>query len=164
MRRKHTEVVLPALLVLAVMAAIFFFSAQPADESGRLSTGVVRFLLHLFLPGYDDMTAAEVRELYRQLGFWVRKAAHFAEFAALGFAWRLLLDRFRCDGLAAMLCAWLLSTLYAVTDEVHQMFVDGRAPAVRDVCIDSAGSICGVLVMALLLWLIRRRRQRWVYR
>lgn len=164
MRYKHTGVVLSVLLVLAVMAAIFFFSSQTGGESGGLSEAIVTALLRMFRPGFDRLPAYELAALYETWGFWVRKAAHFTEFAALGLAWRLLLDQFRCVALPALLWAWLLSTLYAVTDEVHQMFVDGRAPAVRDVCIDSAGALCGVLVMMLLLWLIRRRRQRWVYR
>ena len=131
-RRKRTAVIAAVLLVLAVMVVIFLFSAQAAEDSGRLSTGVVHFLLHLFLPGYDDMSKAELAALYKQLGFWVRKAAHFLEFAALGCSWRLLfvaLGR-RPPAIWALAWSWLFSTLYAVTDEVHQMFVEGRGPAV----------------------------------
>lgn len=161
-RRRRTFVVLSVLLVLAVLAAIFFFSAQTADDSSRLSGAIMRFLLRIFVPGYGQMTEAELAALHAQWSFWVRKAAHFTEFAALGFSWRLLflsLSR-RPPEAAALLWSWLLSTLYAVTDELHQMLVEGRGPSVRDVCIDSAGALCGALLLALIAVLAYRGRRR----
>lgn len=45
------------------------------------------------------------------------------------------------------LVSWIICTLYAGTDELHQYFVPGRACSLRDVCIDSAGALLGVLIM-----------------
>jgi VanZ family protein len=39
-----------------------------------------------------------------------------------------------------------LAVLYAVTDEVHQTFVEGRAGAPLDVGIDALGALAGVLL------------------
>ena len=36
--------------------------------------------------------------------------------------------------------AWITGTLYAASDEFHQMFTGERSPQVRDVCIDSSGA------------------------
>ena len=36
---------------------------------------------------------------------------------------------------------------YAISDEVHQLFVPGRAGQVRDVLIDSAGSLLGIIII-----------------
>lgn len=164
-KRWRTGVILSALLVLAVMVVIFLFSAQPAEDSSELSGSVLHFLARLLVPDYDQLTAAQWAVLREKWSFAIRKAAHFTEFAALGLSWRLLLDQLgrRRPILLALLWAWLLATVYAATDELHQLFVPGRGPAVTDVCIDSAGALCGALLMTLLLWLIRRRRQRWVY-
>ena len=41
--------------------------------------------------------------------------------------------------------------LYAASDELHQLFVDGRGAQVKDVLIDSAGSIVGVGIFDFLL-------------
>jgi hypothetical protein len=49
-----------------------------------------------------------------------------------------------------------VGTLYAASDELHQMFSDGRSPQVRDVCIDSAGVLTGVLVTLLFLYFYER--------
>jgi VanZ family protein len=50
--------------------------------------------------------------------------------------------------------AWLLSILYAITDEFHQSFVPGRHPAFLDVLIfDNFGAL-------ISLWLINRYRKQ----
>ena len=51
--------------------------------------------------------------------------------------------------------AWALATLYAASDELHQVFVRGRTPSLVDVAIDSLGAAAGI---ALLAWVLRRRR------
>lgn len=88
---------------------------------------------------------SSVPGLATDLGVWdlvLRKLAHFAEYAILG----ALLAR-----AVAALPAWVLGVLYAVSDEVHQSFVAGREGAVRDVAIDAAGVLVGVLVWRRLV-------------
>jgi VanZ family protein len=73
------------------------------------------------------------------LGFWdlvLRKLAHLVEFAVLG----LLLARAVPD-----LPAFAAGVAYAVTDEVHQHFVDGRVGAPVDVGVDAVGVLVGIL-------------------
>jgi VanZ family protein len=83
------------------------------------------------------------------LGTWdlvLRKLAHAAEFGVLG----ILL--FRATGRASV--AFLLASAYAVTDEVHQHFVEGRLGSPVDWLIDAAGVAIG-----LGLYLAWRRRR-----
>jgi VanZ family protein len=75
------------------------------------------------------------------LGTWdlvLRKVAHVSEYALLGL---LLARAVRRPGVAIVLAAG-----YAVTDEVHQTFVQGRHGAPLDVAIDTVGALVGVLV------------------
>jgi len=77
------------------------------------------------------------------LGTWdtlLRKVAHVTEYAVLG----LLLAR-ALPELPAV--AWSLGVAYAVTDEIHQTFVEGRHGAPLDVAIDAAGVLVGVLAL-----------------
>jgi VanZ family protein len=81
-----------------------------------------------------------VPDLGTGLGTWdlvLRKIAHFCEYAILGF---LLVRATRREPVA-----FALGVLYAASDEIHQHFVPGRHAAVRDVAIDSAGVLVGVL-------------------
>jgi VanZ family protein len=68
----------------------------------------------------------------------LRKLGHFAEYAILGW---LLLRALR-DAPAAILAG----TAYAVTDEVHQVFVSGRHGSPLDWLIDTAGVVAGVAI------------------
>lgn len=82
------------------------------------------------------------------LGGWdlvLRKLAHVSEYALLGL---LLARATRRPAVAVALAA-----AYAVTDEIHQTFVEGRHGAPLDVAIDTAGALVGVLV-----WLRWSRR------
>ena len=46
--------------------------------------------------------------------------------------------------------SWLTGTLYALSDEFHQRFVPGRSCSLRDVLIDSAGCLSGILITVIL--------------
>ena len=84
---------------------------------------------------------SSVPSLGTDLGTWdliLRKCAHLTEYAILG---ALLARATRSPGLAV-----LLAGLYAVTDEVQQMFVEGRVGAPLEVAIDTVGVVVGVLV------------------
>ena len=107
---------------LALMAVIFYFSAQPSLDSGL---------------GLID-----------QIG---RKVIHFAEYALLCFLlWRAL--ETSTNPRRAVLLAFVLASAYAVTDEYHQSFVEGRHGTPVDWLIDSAGAA------AAALWLRTRTR------
>jgi VanZ family protein len=77
------------------------------------------------------------------LGLWdlvLRKLAHLAEYTVLG---ALL---FRALGREPRAVA--IGSAYAVTDEIHQAFVPGRAGSPVDWSIDTAGVVAGVLLVA----------------
>ena len=138
------------LIALAVMAFIFIQSAMPADLSKAESGTIVTWILQTFhgvLP--DDRETAS---------FIVRKTAHFTEYLILGTAllpavkeWRTSSSGEQTVTKKNCLTAWLAGILYAVTDEIHQCFVPGRSCELRDMCIDSAGVLAGVLIVALIL-------------
>ena len=93
-----------------LMGIIFLFSAQPSLDSGL---GAIDFV--------------------------GRKLIHFAEYGLLCFLWWRLL-RTGADPGRAALVAFLLSSLFAASDEFHQSFVEGRSATAADWAIDSAGA------------------------
>ena len=156
-----------ALLVMANTMLIFGFSSESKEESGGRSREVTAFVARVLDPTFDDLSPAEQDEAIDHLHHYVRKAAHFLEFALLGcltacfvqLLWSLLEKRLLLPlswGLPALYCL-----LCAITDEVYQIFTH-RGPAVGDVMIDFCGALSGVLFLHLCLWLasaIRRARQ-----
>ena len=144
------------LAVIAVCVMIFLFSAQTGEESADTSGKVVNWLIGILVKGYHLLEAVRQQEIYETASLIVRKLAHFSEFALLGFLVRLLMRSYRLK--RGGLLAWVSATLYAVTDEVHQMFSAGRGPSPVDVGIDSLGAATGVLFACAVLWLVMRRK------
>ena len=155
---QRTKLILSLLAVIAVAVMIFMFSAQQGDESSKLSGAISDWVLRRIVPGYATMTPSERRPYLRQWSFYIRKLAHFSEFALLA----VTLVRFFSYALRhrmlwpQLLAAWVAATVYAGTDELHQMFVAGRGPALTDVCIDSAGALTGACAALLGLKILRR--------
>lgn len=85
----------------------------------------------------------------------LKKGAHMAAYAVLMVLWWRVLA-LRCPTRLALGLAALLSALYAVSDEVHQVYVPGRNGSAWDVGID----VCGVLVAAGVLWAVHRTESR----
>lgn len=72
--------------------------------------------------------------------FVLRKAAHMVVFGVLAVLVARALQDERIGGATTLAAAWVAAVLYAVSDEWHQTFVDGRAGQVSDVGIDAAGA------------------------
>ena len=143
------------IIVIAIMAFIFFQSALPADLSSEESGRVVDLIVRLF-----QGVAPIDREM---LVFVVRKGAHFTEYMILGGflvpavkEW-MAVDTTPVPVVRERITAWLAGTLYAVTDEIHQSFVPGRSCELRDMGIDSCGVLAGVLVVSLVIWFKEHR-------
>ena len=156
--QKHS-ILLSLLLVIAVMVMIYCFSAQNGTQSGAMSGRITTWVLSIVVPDFENWAAEDQESLCDTVGFFIRKTAHFLEYALLGFS--LMLHIAQIEKKIAVrlpwLWAWAIGTLYAASDEFHQGFVAGRGPSVRDVMIDSSGVIAGVLLMLLILYRRKRR-------
>lgn len=47
---------------------------------------------------------------------------------------------------ASLLLSFLLCTVYAVSDEIHQLYVPGRGARAADVLIDCSGTAAGLFI------------------
>ena len=45
-----------------------------------------------------------------------------------------------------------ISILYAISDEIHQIFVIGRIASLKDILIDSIGSLCSMIIYFFADW------------
>lgn len=128
----------------ALMAAIFFLSAQNAQESVEVSSGLLVKLL-AWLP----FTISEN---------FLRDSAHAAEYFVLA---ALLFFSFRYTfGRNKPLSAFLCAAVYSITDELHQHFVPGRACQLYDLMIDALGAAAALLCFTAFFYARERRRLR----
>ncbi|CDE95149.1 vanZ family protein [Clostridium sp. CAG:914] len=123
--------------MLLWMFLIFLMSSFDATESTNQSNFIVNIITNIF--------KIENIEL---LSFIIRKLAHFTEYLILGL---LVANMFTKNNINNLyLISIILCIIYATSDEIHQLFVPGRACQLRDILIDSIGSITGVYLYKLI--------------
>lgn len=144
-KKRIIYVIISWVLVAISLSLIFNMSSANAEESSQMSNSIIRKIVAL--------------TGYRVSSFVVRKTAHFCEFALLS---ALLSNAIFAsfEKKKAPIIAFLLTALYAVSDEVHQIFVAGRACQVRDMLIDSAGALLGALFAYLMILLYKKHIER----
>ena len=119
------------ILVILWMAFIFVMSSFSASESSSQSGKIVNFIASLFNISNVSL-----------LSYIVRKLAHFTEYFILGVFVANMFNRFnKLIYLGIIVCF-----LYAVSDEVHQLFVLGRSCQIIDILIDSIGATLAVII------------------
>ena len=142
-------------LVLSILMVLFIFGqsiksrAVSSSESGQILSVVQRILTWMKL----DMDPYP-------LHVFIRKAAHFAEFSALGVCiggYTTSLGHEHGRKYIA-LPAWL-TLMVAVCDEFIQTF-SGRAGMVEDVVLDYCGAVFGLLIVLGYIVLINNREKK----
>lgn len=128
-------------LPLVIWICVMFVGSTNLMSAEHTSRYVVPFLLWL-KPGMSPKTIWIILVV-------VRKCAHLIEYAILSL---LLLRALRnvpvlhakpmvLTGAVLLGCA-----AFAASDEFHQTFVKSRTPSVRDVFLDVAGAVAGLLI------------------
>ncbi len=128
--------IISLIFTIAVMGVIFFFSSQPGTESDNVSISLTSLLF-----------SADLGLILNSL---VRKIAHMLEYMALGAPLYIFFFTIKGRKSSTAVISIAISVLYAVSDELHQLFVPGRACGIRDMLIDSLGAALCITVLHLL--------------
>jgi len=118
------------LPVIIQMGLIFFFSAQPKGSPVLETFPLPAGIGHM--AGYALLAVL----LYRAVNG-----------SFVGWNWR------------AVSYAFLLALIYAVSDEIHQVFVPGRNASVIDVIIDMVGAMIGLALVKIAQRMIFHKEQ-----
>ncbi len=105
---------------------------------------VGRMFGHIVYADFETWRESDQGEFAEKWDYPIRKLAHFTEYAVLGVllietlsAWSLPVKKAIVYGIA-------IGIAYAISDEIHQYFVPGRACQIRDMIIDSVGVMSGI--------------------
>lgn len=145
------------ILTIAWMIIIFLMSSQPAPDSTETSLAVGHAVCTLFVPGYSKMSTDDQLQLAKMIDHPVRKTAHATEYAILAILVFLAISYCRKRTYLHSLC---IAIAYAVSDEIHQYFVPGRACMVTDIVIDSSGALAGLFLVFLLKRIRNQKHER----
>lgn len=180
--KKNLRLWIYTAAAIAVMAAIFALSQQPAKTSGKLSKTVLNAINEsgagfltpkITLRQARKTTSGGVEKKVSSIVLKGRKWGHVYLYALLGvFVLLTTREHFRlrsilagrrmripvAAGLSAAACL-----VYACTDEFHQYFVDGRGPSSKDVIFDAIGFCCGIILSLAIAegvgMIIRRKKE-----
>ncbi len=147
--------------ICAVVTAlmIFSFSADNGEESGDLSGEITDKVLDVVGINPID-TPQKYKEVRDGTEHFIRKLAHFSEYAVFGLFVCLFFRTFPIRLWLVYLISQATATSYASLDEWHQLSVPGRAGSPIDVLIDSAGACCGIFAALALWYLVCRLIQK----
>ena len=146
LRRKPITTAICWLLCLLCMICIFSMSAQNAKQSDKTSSEVIKIILRITDPKFEELSPSEQQTKIDDMQGIVRKTTHFLIYALLGALFAQGYLCFSKTPLIVIPAAILSAALYASTDELHQTFIPGRSGELRDIVIDSSGAILGALV------------------
>lgn len=129
--------------VVVWIGVIFYLSSDQGSMSQ--TSRFIRPLLEFLFPAAPE----ETLRIYHG---YIRKAAHFTEYAVLAFL------AVRAFAASARLHKWryilplLLVTCVAAIDEFNQSFEFSRTGSILDVMLDISGSVVMIAVLRLLNW------------
>lgn len=149
MSKQRKYLIVSWIAVLVWAGIIFYLSSQPAGASNHLSIG----LLRLIVKSLGKAISLEIETL-AIVNHLLRKSAHFFVYLVFG---GLVVNGLRAGGITGkkgLATALGICVLYAVFDEIHQLFVPGRGGQLSDVVLDSIGAIAGIGIFGFLF---RRR-------
>ena len=156
--KRNGQRVIFAILSLLTVVFIFSNSMQKRETSNARSESIADKIKPVI--GVTEDPATETAEVSGQVDWvnhYVRKAAHMAEFALLGFFAMGLSDTAPWKKWLQVIAAAGVVLAVGAADETIQLFIEERGPSVKDVGIDFIGGALGIGMMLGLLMLRRRR-------
>lgn len=135
------------LAAILWMFFIFYLSSQPAQVSNALSKKITISLVNITnrVQEINFISQKHVSEINNI----IRQYAHALVYIVLAV---LVINSLRDSGMkVTMRClvTFLISVVFACSDEIHQMFVVGRGAQLQDLLMDCTGVLLVVLIYLL---------------
>jgi len=116
----------------------------------KLSKEKIFYLIMTLLIAIEIFLFSNISSpIWEKTGFNLATFYHFGVFFMFTFFLSLAIKKGKFDNKTIMIIL-LISLIYAISDEFHQLFVLGRFASIKDILIDFAGSIFSVLILKVL--------------
>lgn len=119
------------------------------DERNKFKTALIFWMGFIFILSSIPNLKSDIPGIS---DFILRKGAHFVEYFVLMFlcikAFYLTEEKIRFD--KKLLFCFFLCSLYALSDEAHQLFTPTRKFAWFDWGIDNAGLLFGIIIFKVI--------------
>ena len=155
MKNVSIKQVIGLLLIIIWMVIIFLFSNQQGNASSVTSNKVTKEIIEV-LPSTKHLEENQKNEIVKKVNPIMRKIAHYTIYLVGGILIMFFISTIVQSEKRGVLFSVLIVLVYAITDEIHQMFMDGRTAKITDVFIDTLGVITGCLLVLLIKKLYHR--------
>lgn len=135
------------ILVIIWMIIVFCFSAQVGDDSSNISGNTLRRIITFINSNISEIELERLVEIFQPV---IRKFAHYTMYTIGGFLIYNQQVQYKNTKKKQIVISALIGIGYAITDEIHQLFVPGRSGRFFDIGIDSLGVISGILIYIIL--------------
>ena len=152
--KKYIKFINIVLLVIC-MISIFLLSSEDRKTSTNRSIDTTKKVVSVVTN--DDSNSSEVNSFAKKYFVKIRKSAHFIEYLCLGILVINVIKDYKKINYKWIIICILFCLLYSVSDEVHQIYVPGRSCELRDIFIDTSGSIIGIIIFSLINFVYRKR-------
>jgi VanZ family protein len=143
---KKLKIYIYWVVVALYLGLIFYFSGQNGETSHKVSSGLLHYISYaalLFPEGFVDFFYSS----FKNHELFLRKLAHFTEYLILAIIFYKALMVSNVKVKKSYIITLGFCFFYAVTDEVHQIFVPGRAFGIKDILIDTLGATLGLIII-----------------
>ena len=144
------------ILLIVNMSFIFGFSSEKASASTKTSKKVTETILEITVSGFREKPRSEQKKLISKTDSIVRTLAHFSEYTLLGFLFALHFSFYNLKTIKKAFLAVAGCLIYAITDEIHQIYVPGRSFQFSDLLVDTSGGVLGVMVLLIFALIIKK--------
>ena len=148
------------VLIAAHLCLIFYLSNQKAAQSDNTSSSFIETVIKIVDKNFSELSEEEKYQKIQSYQKSVRTLAHMGEYALLGVLVCAFVLTFK-KGFLKFLFGFLFCALYAASDEVHQLFVEGRSFQYSDIAVDAFGAALGMaafFAFVMIIFSIKKKK------
>lgn len=144
MKRKLKMKKIIKLVLLILWIILIYILSNQAGGASTSQSNIIVDIIHKILPINKDILVPIVR-----------KTAHITEYFVLFILIYINLKEYKVKNIFKL--SILLSILYALFDEFHQLFINERSGKITDVLVDSIGIFVAYI---LVKYIINRKNKK----
>ncbi|MHC1694228.1 MAG: VanZ family protein [Eubacteriales bacterium] len=150
-KRLTVRQVCSIIALILWMGFIFFMSAQDGEDSTKTSNKAIEVIQEVTEKLFPS-SPTQPSLIHK----YVRTLGHFTEYFVLGVIAAFTLHSYKVKPPYSLFLSVGFCMLYALSDEIHQLFVAGRACELSDWLVDMAGAGLGILLYKLASYLKKK--------
>lgn len=144
------------LLVIIWLVIIFLFSGMDSESSNNKSEKTINKVVETTLETTNSLgitnkhpSNTKLNNFVMKINIPLRKCMHAFVYFVLSLIVLNALSAVNIKSYKSYVICIVICFLYAIFDEYHQTFIDGRTGQITDSLIDTFGSIIGIILYHL---------------